>query len=112
MILQIPLRRDYIAEFGAKSRGSSSRCGARSCGRSLASKRDVVFQVVELAGGLLGRRRSAWLGRAWLRGARLGRRFARLARAGARAEHLHLGRHDLGGVALLAILVLPLARAQ
>src|SRR6185436_4558298 len=37
---------------------------------------------------------------------------ARLTGARARAEHLHAVAHDLGGVAVLAFLVLPLARAQ
>src|SRR4029077_1827779 len=34
------------------------------------------------------------------------------ARPAAAAEHLHLVADDLGGVALVALLVLPLARAQ
>src|SRR5438093_1340186 len=74
---------------------------------SLISERNIVFQVVELAGRLL-RRRGPGLGRL-----RLHRRLgARLARPGARAQHLHLGGHDLGGVLILALLVLPFAGAQ
>src|SRR5213075_3371385 len=72
------------------------------------SERNVVFHVVEFAGRLLR-------GRSGRRSLRLGcpRRFrTRLARAGARAEHLHRVGDDLGAVAVLAFLVLPLPRAD
>src|SRR5204862_3994337 len=80
------MRRDYIAD----------------------SERNVVFHVVELAGRLLRRRRG---------GLRFGRSLSdgfatRLSGTGARAEHLHRLGNDLGAVAVLAFLVLPLARAQ
>src|SRR3982750_1936697 len=71
------------------------------------SERNVVFHVVELAGRLLRGRRG--------RGLRLGstRPFrTRLAGPGPRAEHLHRVGDDLGRVAVLAFLVLPLARAD
>src|SRR6187401_2087560 len=71
------------------------------------SKRDVVLHVVELAAFL------CWCGPAL----RLGRRLAaRLptplarARSRARSEHLHTVADDLGRVALVAVLVLVLAR--
>src|SRR6267142_3086374 len=80
---------------------------------SLILERNIVFHVVELAGGLLRVR----LG---LRGLALGglglgalaRGLARLAGAGARAQHLHDVAANLGAVAVLPLLVLPLARAQ
>src|SRR5687767_9038633 len=75
---------------------------------SLISERNIVFHVVELAGLLGGRRRVPRFRRLGLhRG--LG---ARLAAALAAAEHLHHVGADLGGVAVLTLLVLPLARAQ
>src|SRR3954454_17310750 len=82
---------DYIADYSAI--------------KSL--ERDVILHVVELAGRFLGRR-GGFLGRL---GPPEGLR-ARLPRAGARAEHLHRIGHDLGAVAVLALLVLPLARAD
>src|SRR5882762_7123562 len=81
--------------------------------RTFTSERNIVFHVVELAGGLLG-------GRLGLGGLALGglgldalaRGLARLARARARAQHLHHVAANLGAVAVLPFLVLPLARAQ
>src|SRR4051794_28901221 len=71
------------------------------------SERNVVFHVVELAGRLFRGRRGG--------GLRLGSASAfrtRLAGPGTRAEHLHRVGDDLGRVAVLALLVLPLARAD
>src|SRR2546427_2906083 len=86
--------------------------------RTFTSERNIVFHVVELAGGLLG-------GRLGLAGLALGglglgglglralpRGLARLAGAGARPQHLHDVAADLGRGAVLPLLVLPLARAQ
>src|SRR5688500_5007209 len=73
-----------------------------------ASKRNVVLHVVELARGLLGGRGRASLALAL----RFGPLLARLAAALATSEHLHRVRADLGAVAVLALLVLPLAGAQ
>src|SRR2546427_9413214 len=86
--------------------------------RTFTSERNIVFHVVELASGLLrgrlGLRRLA-LGALALGGLGLGalaRGLARLAGAGARPQHLHDVAADLGAVAVLTLLVLPLARAQ
>src|SRR3989449_844253 len=83
--------------------------------RTFTSERNIVFHVVELAGGLL----RGWLalGGAFGLGGGLGlgaraRGLARLAGAGARPQHLHDVAADLGRVAVLPLLVLPLARAQ
>src|SRR5438552_17771744 len=81
--------------------------------RTFTSERNIVFHVVELAGRLL--RGRLGLGGLALGGLRLGaraRRLARLAGAGARPQHLHDVAADLGRVAVLPLLVLPLARAQ
>src|SRR4051812_27982131 len=93
---------------GGRRHCSGSRRSAWAAIISLILERNVVFHVVELAGRLLrdARRR---LGLARLGGHRL---RARLPRARARTGHLHAVGHDLGGVAILAFLVLPLARAQ
>src|SRR6185436_10439766 len=72
------------------------------------SERNVVVHVVELAGRLL--RRGLRLRRARRR--RFRALATRLAAALAPAEHLHHVAADLGRVAVLAVLVLPLARAQ
>src|SRR5215467_4423705 len=73
------------------------------------SERNIVVHVVELARGLLG-------GLAFTRGDRrlvvVAAARARVAHPRAAAEHLHALGDDLGRVALLAFLVLPLARAQ
>src|SRR5882672_5726134 len=82
------------------------------------SERNIVFHVVELAGGLL--RARLGLGGLALGGLALGglglgalaRGLARLAGAGARPQHLHDVAANLGAVAVLPLLVLPLARAQ
>src|SRR5438094_8109949 len=85
------------------------------------SERNIVFHVVELAGRLL--RGGLGLADLALGGLALGglglgalprglARLARLAGAGARAQHLHDVAADLGRVAVLPFLVLPLARAQ
>src|SRR6266850_6804080 len=74
------------------------------------SERNVVFHVVELARRLLGRRRGLGLG--CLLGHCLTALRSRLAGPGARAEHLHGVGDDLRAVAVLAFLVLPLARAD
>src|ERR671931_2909326 len=92
------LRRHH-QRLSAVKGGMPSPCGAL--------EGDVVLHVVELARRLLRHARRLRLTR--LRANRLG---ARLARTGARAEHLHAVGDDLGGVAVLAFLVLPLARAQ
>src|SRR5882672_12025315 len=82
------------------------------------SERNIVFHVVELAGGLLRARlglRGLALGGLALGGLGLGalpRGLARLAGAGARPQHLHDVAANLGAVAVLPLLVLPLARAQ
>src|SRR5215475_12337291 len=71
---------------------------------------NIVVHVVELARGLL---RGLALGHSHGRlvlVAAVARR--RVARALPAAEHLHTLGDDLGGVTLLAFLVLPLARAQ
>src|SRR5438128_1230771 len=83
------MRRDYIAD----------------------SERNVVFHVVELAGRLLGRRRSLRL-RRFLTHGLTARLPSWLPGTGARAEHLHRIGDDLGAVAVLAFLVLPLPRAD
>src|SRR5687768_17255937 len=75
------------------------------------SERNVVFHVVELAGRLLRRRRLRLGGAGLRRPARLAL-GARLAAAPAPAEHLHHVGADLRRIAVLAVLVLPLARAQ
>src|SRR5688572_9049934 len=83
----------------------------------LCLERNIVFHVVELAGRLLRRGRLrrgrgprlAALSPLAPRFSRLG---ARLAAALAPAEHLHHVGADLGAVAVLTVLVLPLARAQ
>src|SRR5687767_7163665 len=69
-------------------------------------KRNVVLHVVELTRGFL-----------WRRAFRFGRFgfhrvLTRLAAAFASPEHLHHVAADLGRVAVLAVFVLPLARAQ
>src|SRR3989442_9403532 len=85
------------------------------------SERNIVFHVVELAGGLLGGRLAlgglalGGLGPGGLGLGALARGLARLARlagAGARPQHLHDVAANLGRVAVLPLLVLPLARAQ
>jgi hypothetical protein len=84
-----------------------------SCPRS--TERDVVFEVVELAARLAGRRGLARRGRA-LRRAAARIAIAHVGRVAAhalaRAQHLHGVGHDLGGVLVLAVLVLPLARLE
>src|SRR6266850_2423891 len=94
-----PLDSDYIADFGGENRKSRSP-----------SERNIVFHVVELAGGLL----RGWVGFGGLAlgGLGLGARPRRLAGAGARPEHLHDVAAYLGAIAVLPFLVLPLARAQ
>src|SRR6185503_15538549 len=96
---------------GAHRGGRRPRSGIRRSAWgaiiSLISERNVVFHVVELARRLLGRRGCGPGLAAAARG-----RLARLARALATPEHLHHVGADLGGVAVLAVLVLPLARAQ
>src|SRR5882672_4947954 len=75
---------------------------------SLILERNIVFHVVELAGGLLR-------GRLALGGLGLGalaHGLAWLAGAGARPEHLHNVAANLGAIAVLPFLVLPLARTQ
>src|SRR5262249_9927 len=72
-------------------------------------ERNIVVHVVELARGLL--RRLA-LARGDRRLVVVAAARARVAHPRAAAEHLHALGDDLGGVALLAFLVLPLARAQ
>src|SRR6185295_11451549 len=73
------------------------------------SERDVVFHVVEFPGRFLGGR---------LRFTAFGRRrlapglAARFTRSRSRAKHLHGVGANLGRVAVLAFLVLPLAGAQ
>src|SRR3990172_5929783 len=78
--------------------------------RQTRSERDVVFHVVELACGLLCRS-GLWLvlGLALRAGGRLP---ARLSRPLAPAKHLHRVGDDLGRVAVMALLVLPLAGAD
>src|SRR3954464_15141842 len=79
---------------------------------SLISERNIVFHVVELAGRLL-RRRCGRLGGAARSGlAAVGHFGAWLAATFAPSEHLHDVGANLGAVAILAVLVLPLARAQ
>src|SRR5712692_5359309 len=81
--------------------------------RPPSSERNIGFHVVELAGGLL--RVRLGLGGLALGGLGLGalaRGLARLAGAGARPQHLHDVAANLGAVAVLPLLVLPLARAQ
>src|SRR5436190_20870863 len=81
--------------------------------RTFTSERNIVFHVVELARRLLGG--GLGLGGLALGGLGLGalpRGLARLAGAGARPQHLHDVAADLGRVAVLPLLVLPLARAQ
>src|SRR5206468_6892220 len=91
-------------------------CHLPAAPRMIPSERNVVFHVVELARRLLGG--GLGLGGLALGGLALGalpRRLARLARlagAGARPQHLHDVAADLGRVAVLPFLVLPLARAQ
>src|SRR5262249_59401594 len=72
-------------------------------------ERNIVVHVVELARGLL--RRLA-LARGDRRLFVVAAARARVAHSRAAAEHLHALGDDLGRVALLAFLVLPLARAQ
>src|SRR5690606_25943089 len=74
------------------------------------SERNVVFHVVELARRLLGG--GAFGRRARLRGPGRGGIVARPATAFPAPEHLHGVGADLGGVAVLPVLVLPLAGAQ
>src|SRR5581483_5919663 len=100
--------REKNARCRARILASRPRALARAAVRRL--ERDVVVQVVELAAGLLRALRCA-------RGGRLLRLAHLLARAGvahalAAAEHLHAVGDDLGGGALLPLLVLPLARAE
>src|SRR2546427_4594390 len=91
--------------------------------RTFTSERNIVFHVVELAGGLLRGRlglASLALGGLALGGLALGglglgaraRGLARLAGAGARPQHLHDVAADLGRVAGLPLPVLPPSRAQ
>src|SRR6266850_1294252 len=75
------------------------------------SERNVVFHVVELAGRLLGCRGGLGL-RCLLTGGITAGLPSRFTRSGARAEHLHGVGDDLRAVAVLAFLVLPLARAD
>src|SRR5262245_12385662 len=78
--------------------------------RGRASERNIVVHVVELARGFLRRLALArGHGRLVLVASGPG---ARVPHPRAAAEHLHALGDDLGGVALLAFLVLPLARAQ
>src|SRR5262245_51880007 len=79
----------------------------------LCLERNIVFHVVELAGRLLGRGGLGGRGRSLSAlAAHFSRLGARLAAAFAPAEHLHYVAADLGAVAILPFLVLPLARAQ
>src|SRR5213596_724692 len=81
--------------------------------RTFTSERNIVFHIVELAGGLLrGRLGLGGLAFGGLGLGALRRGLARLAGAGARPQHLHDVAADLGRVAVLPLLVLPLARAQ
>src|SRR5256714_1287322 len=77
---------------------------------STSSKRYVVFEVVELSATGFRRLGLRRLGSAFRARAAAGR--VAIAPALARAEHLHDVRDDLGGVLVLAVLVLPLARLQ
>src|SRR5690606_21615913 len=101
---------------------SRSRFRARAMARGRASlERDVVVHVVEVVRGLARRRRPR--SRSRCGAARPGRSACRLSLAReaavvattapvARAEQLHRLGDDLGGVAVLPFLVLPLARLQ
>src|SRR5690242_16609386 len=73
-------------------------------------ERDIVVHIVELPRGLLGRLAFAGRDRRLVLVAPLARACVPHSRAA--AEHLHALGNDLGGVALLPLLVLPLARAQ
>src|SRR5688572_17413683 len=75
---------------------------------SLISERNIVFQVVELARRLLSGR----LGLACLGCHRGLLRRARFAAAFPLPKHLHHLAADFSGVAVLSVLVLPLAGAQ
>src|SRR6266480_4040093 len=94
---------------------------AEGSARPSPSERNIVFHVVELAGGLFRGRHGLdglTFGSLSLGGLGLGAlarglaRLARLTGAGARPQHLHDVAANLGAVAVLALLVLPLARAQ
>src|SRR5690242_16217966 len=73
-------------------------------------ERDIVVHVVELPRGLLGRLAFTGRDRRLVLVAPLARACVPHSRAA--AEHLHALGHDLGGIALLALFVLPFARAQ
>src|SRR4051812_11559616 len=95
---------DYIADLGTKSRAFKSLEG------------NVVFHIVELAGGLLLRRPRIAAGFRFTARPRFTTPgsgiVARRAPALPAAEHLHDVAADVGGIPILAVLVLPLARAQ
>src|SRR5690348_15990348 len=83
------------------------------------SKRDIVVEVLPLAAAgpaATTRARTGifrhGLARHAARGAAARPRRAGSAATAAAAQHLHLVAHDLGGEALVALLVLPLAGAQ
>ena len=85
-------------------------------------KRNIVLEVVELARRLGAPAAGWWPAAAGRRPRRRRRTIVHLcphvgahvwpAHAAARAEHLHAISNDLGGVLLVTILVLPLARLQ
>src|SRR5687768_17259391 len=74
-----------------------------------ASERDVVVEIVALHSSSRGA--GILLTLPWLRWP-AARAAAGPASATSAAEHLQLIRDDLGGITLVALFVLPLARAQ
>src|SRR3569832_342478 len=75
------------------------------CTRVPSSEWDVVVEIPRGCGRFV-------LGRASARSGVAATAHAAARTRAAAVQHLHLGRDDLGGVAVLAVLVLPLARAQ
>src|SRR5438270_1207937 len=80
------------------------------------SERDIVVEVVAFpaapAGGLLGKGRGAAAGPAAGRALGGAAHGSRPRPAAATAEHLQIVADDLGRIALVSLLILPLARAQ
>src|SRR5437868_13904763 len=96
-----------------------ARCGLRAAlprPPRARSDRDVVVEVVALpaapAGGLLGKGRGPAAGPAAGRALGGAAHGSRARPAAATAEHLQIVADDLGRIAVVSLLILPLARAQ
>src|SRR5258706_2393473 len=94
-----------------RARACALQAATMSLTRYELLERNIVVHVVERGAAAFFRRRLTAASRRCGRGPGLAARH-RVGTAGTRAEHLHAIGDDLGGVTVVAFLVLPLARLQ